>query len=164
MILAKITSLLLVPSIAAAFTITGRGRTRRTAKVVTPKAQQDGNMFNGTNLKRILDNVDPVGTFATAGTFKPELLSPHVEIEGVGPVGLPMHPAVAAVIRDTAAEEAPFSRGLGTLIDESVRKAWQVDPSKVRVSGTNWNETEADVEGGMLRPWYFPRECRTSRH
>lgn len=101
--------------------------------------------YDGSCLKKILDTVNPTGTFACDGTFKPESLSPKISMDGVGTVGLPLHSVFARYITETVAEKAPFGRGPATLVDESVRKAWQIDPNKVTLSGEAWDETVADI-------------------
>lgn len=108
-------------------------------------ASDDIQLYDGTQLKNLLDTVNPMGSFATTGKFTPASLSPILKMEGVGTVGLPLHHTTARFIKDSIAEKAPFGRGPATLVDETVRKAWQIDPSKVSVSGTDWVETVAEV-------------------
>ena len=86
--------------------------------------------YDGTSLKQVLDTINPAGSFATEGTFSPSALNPQIDIEGIGTVGLPLHLLFANHIKDIVAKKAPFGRGPETLVDESVRKAWQIDPNK----------------------------------
>lgn len=100
--------------------------------------------YNATSLKKLLDGVNPAGSFATSGTFTPTVLSPKISVEGVGTIGLPLHPCMAEVLKEQA-EKAPFGRGPATLVDESIRRAWQIDPAKVTVGGVEWEATTSKI-------------------
>lgn len=101
-------------------------------------------LYDGTNLKKLLDEVNPVGSFVTTGTFTPSSLSPKIVVDDVGTIGLPLHPLVACALKEKA-EKAPFGRGPATLVDESVRRAWQLEPEKVTVGGNDWEGTITGV-------------------
>jgi len=79
---------------------------------------------------------DPCTTLA--GTI--EFLAPSLEIEGVGPVALPLLPAQAERITGVA-EAAPYGRGEETVIDPAVRRCWQIGPDRVRLGGRHWART-----------------------
>ena len=98
----------------------------------------DAEPYDASGLKKLLDVIDPAGSFATSGTFALPGLSAKIEIASVGTIGLPLHPVMAKYVKDTVAEKAPFGRGPETLLDDSVRKAWQIDPSQVTMTG--WKE------------------------
>mmetsp|Transcript_39487 Transcript_39487/g.55630 ORF Transcript_39487/g.55630 Transcript_39487/m.55630 type:complete len:455 (-) Transcript_39487:142-1506(-) len=100
--------------------------------------------YDGKILKQLLDNVNPFGSYATAGSFTPLALSPKIIVEDIGTIGLPVHPLVAAALKEKA-EKAPFGRGSATLLDESVRRAWQLDPKKVTVEGADWEDTMTEL-------------------
>ncbi len=89
-------------------------------------------------LAALLRTVDRPGSFHASGTA--ELLPPSLEVEGVGPIALPLLPVQAAQLA-AAAEPAPFGRGQDTLIDPAVRRCWQVGPSRVRIGGRHWART-----------------------
>jgi len=62
---------------------------------------------------------------------------PKVEVEGVGVLSFPVPPIqIAELIRQ--ATRAPYGRGEATILDESVRKVWQLPPEKVRLGGKSW--------------------------
>ena len=103
----------------------------------------DAEPYDASGLKKLLDVIDPAGSFATSGTFALPGLSAKIEIASVGTIGLPLHPVLAKYMKDTVAEKAPFGRGPETLLDESVRKAWQIDPSQVTMTG--WKDTVSNV-------------------
>ena len=89
-------------------------------------------------LAGLLRTVDRPGSFYATGAA--ELLPPSLEVEGVGPIALPLLPVQAAQLA-AAAEPAPFGRGQDTLIDPAVRRCWQVGPDRVRISGRHWART-----------------------
>lgn len=67
---------------------------------------------------------------------------PKVDVEDAGTLSFPVPDAqIAAIVR--RAERAPYGRGDRTIVDTSVRKVWQIAPSKVRIAGKSW---EANFE------------------
>ena len=89
-------------------------------------------------LASLLSTVRRPGDFFAAGTA--ELLAPSLDIEGVGPVALPLLPEQAGRIIGVA-EAAPYGRGEDTVIDPAVRRCWQVGPDRVRLGGRHWART-----------------------
>jgi hypothetical protein len=86
--------------------------------------------------ERIFD-VRSAGSFATSGSFENFVL-PGIAVDGVGEIRLPLSPVDArALIR--ASRRAPFGKGSQTLIDERVRRTWEVDGSKVSFSNNAWH-------------------------
>ena len=90
------------------------------------------------DLAASLGTVRRPGDFAAAGTA--ELLAPRLEVEGVGPVALPLLPVQAQQLI-AAAEPAPYGRGEETIIDPTVRRCWQIGPDRVRIGGRHWART-----------------------
>src|SRR5918993_246353 len=90
------------------------------------------------DLAALLGTVRRPGDFFAAGTV--ELLAPLVEVEGVGPVALPLLPLQARQLI-AAAEPAPYGRGAETVIDPAVRRCWQIGPDRVRIGGRHWART-----------------------
>ncbi|HEY8614232.1 MAG TPA: 2OG-Fe(II) oxygenase [Roseomonas sp.] len=89
-------------------------------------------------LATLLGSVDRPGDYVTSGSI--ELLPPSLEIEGVGPVALPLLPVQAEQIISLA-EAAPFGRGEETIVDPAVRRCWQIGPDRVRLGGRHWPRT-----------------------
>ena len=54
---------------------------------------------------------------------------PGLHVDGVGDINLPLSASQAKAI-SRKCEQAPFGRREATIIDTSVRNAWQMDPSK----------------------------------
>src|SRR5215472_18195117 len=69
-----------------------------------------------------------------------ELLAPLLEVDGVGPVALPLL-SVQAEQLVAVAERAPYGRGEATLIDTAVRRTWQIGADRVRIQGKHWART-----------------------
>ena len=86
-------------------------------------------------LETLLSKVKRSGDFVVAGTV--EIPMPNVEIEGIGPLSFPVPEAqVQALI--ARATRAPYGRGPETVVDESVRKVWQLPADEVRIGGRSW--------------------------
>jgi hypothetical protein len=62
-------------------------------------------------------------TFAVGDTWRPTL--PGIEVQGVGPVCLPIVPDTAEKLISVA-KHAPFGKGFETVVDLTVRKCWQI--------------------------------------
>lgn len=87
---------------------------------------------------KILSTVRRPGDFYASG--RAELLAPRIEVEGVGPIALPLLPVQAEQLV-AAAERAPYGRGSLTLVDTAVRRTWQIGPDQVRIAGKHWPKT-----------------------
>ena len=88
------------------------------------------------DLKECLDKVECHGEFAVSIPVSPPLLRPKLTIDGMseehGRMSFPLSPNLAQAIRDcSASEKAPFGKDSDTVLDENIRKAWQIDASKV---------------------------------
>ena len=75
------------------------------------------------------------GDFYVRGVLETPM--PRAEIEGVGVISFPIPDSQ---IKDMVkhAERAPYGRGSETILDTSVRNAWQLAPTKVRIGGKSW--------------------------
>jgi len=91
-----------------------------------------------TSLGDALDGVDNFGSFAVSGVFKGS--PPAIEITGVGRLAYPLCKEQAASIISKCGSRAPFGKGTKTVVDESVRKAWQVEVSSLKFvsKDVNW--------------------------
>ena len=93
-------------------------------------------------LAKILSDVDRPGDYFVAG--RAEFLSPRIEVEGVGPIALPLLAAQAKQLIK-AATRAPFGRGAETVVDTNVRRTWQIDANQVSIGGKHWPKTLDDI-------------------
>ena len=89
-------------------------------------------------LAEILSDVDRPGDFLASG--RAEFMAPRLEVEGVGPIALPLLPAQAKQLIKAAAR-APYGRGGDTIVDTKVRRTWQIEASRVSISGKHWAKT-----------------------
>ncbi len=94
------------------------------------------------DLAKVLADVRRPGAFAVSGRV--ELPAPGVEVEGVGPVALPLLPAQAEQLL-AAAGPAPYGRGTETLVDPAVRHCRQIGAERARLTGRRWAETLASM-------------------
>ena len=97
-----------------------------------------------TELAGLLDTVQRPGDFFAAGST--EIFSPSLEVEGIGPIALPLLPVQAEQLI-AVAEQAPYGRGEETLVDTQVRRTWQIDAARIRIEGRHWpRDLEAIVK------------------
>jgi predicted 2-oxoglutarate/Fe(II)-dependent dioxygenase YbiX len=89
-------------------------------------------------LAQRLDTVRRPGDFFVSGTS--ELPTPRLEVDGVGPIALPLLPMQAQQLV-AVAERAPYGRGMDTLVDTQVRRTWQIGADRVRTEGKHWART-----------------------
>lgn len=87
------------------------------------------------DLAAILQTVQTPGDFFAAGECAMHV--PLIEVEGIGPIALPLLPAQAAQLI-AVAERAPYGRGADTLVDTAVRRTWQIGADRVRIQGRHW--------------------------
>lgn len=91
-----------------------------------------------STLAAALSTVHRPGDFFTAGIQ--EMAVPRLDVEGVGPIALPLLPVQAEQLI-AAAERAPYGRGEETLTDPKARRTWQIAPDRVRLGGRHWPKT-----------------------
>ena len=96
------------------------------------------------DLAALLGGVDRPGDFYTAGTC--EIFAPGLDVQGVGPIALPLLPVQAEQLI-AIAQHAPYGRGEQTLVDTEVRRTWQIDPERVQIRGRAWDRTLENIVG-----------------
>ena len=83
--------------------------------------------------KQYLDEVQSHGEYTVSIPIEPPMLHPKITIGGMkelGRLSFLLCKPLAHAIRDVF-EKAPFGKGLDTVLDETIRKSWQIDASKV---------------------------------
>ena len=106
------------------------------------------------SLQECLDNVKTAGSFATSGVFDAPTLS-GLFVHNVGSIGLPLQEGQATAIIG-ACHRAPFGQGKSntifrmkrcltschsgnrTVVDDSVRKTWQLNPDQFELRNPKW--------------------------
>ncbi len=83
----------------------------------------------------IIQAVPNVGCFAVDGNKKLEMsLLTYAVVNGVTkPIVLPLS-QVDAQLLVAVGQQAPYGRGMDTVVDTAVRQAWQYDPSIVTIN------------------------------
>ncbi|MCJ1391367.1 hypothetical protein MMC18_004230 [Xylographa bjoerkii] len=94
-----------------------------------------------TGLKNLvcsrIEAVHRTGSFATSGRFEKFVL-PGIVVEEIGVIRLPLSTQDAQSLIQVS-RQAPFGKGNQTLVDETVRKTWEIDGSKVSFSNKAWH-------------------------
>jgi len=89
-------------------------------------------------LEELLARVRRPGDFFVEGARETPM--PRIEVEGVGLLSFPVPQAqIEQLIQQ--ADRAPYGRGEETILDESVRKVWQLPADRVRIGGKTWDTT-----------------------
>jgi len=93
-------------------------------------------------LAEILSGVRQSGKFYAAGAA--EIYAPSLEVEGVGPIALPLLPFQAEQLV-AVAEQAPYGKGEETLVDTAVRRTWQIGADKIHIGGKYWAQNLDEI-------------------
>lgn len=72
--------------------------------------------------------------------------NPVIEITSAGIVGLALSSCGADAVRK-ASHTAPFGRGEETLVDETIRKTWEISATNISTRNPQWNQW---IQGSML--------------
>lgn len=121
-----------------------RDRSRETLDRDSDSEEDDVTSLRKSILHRILE-IQTAGSFATSGTFK-EFVHPGLLVDGIGMIRLPLSSGDAQSLIG-ASRQAPFGKGNQTLVDETVRKTWEIDGSKVTFSNNAWHSWLDGVVG-----------------
>ncbi|MBX2924446.1 MAG: 2OG-Fe(II) oxygenase [Chitinophagaceae bacterium] len=88
------------------------------------------------NILACLQQLKGSGKFASVHTAG--FLFPGLEVEGVGEIAYPINkPQAKALIE--AARKAPFGKGSETILDNSVRSAWEINADKLSFNNPEWS-------------------------
>src|SRR3954452_21826975 len=88
-------------------------------------------------LSDVLDRIDRPGSFCVSGSA-PAVL-PGLEVEGLGPVGLPLNTRQAKELIKHC-HQAPYGKGTETLVDTSVRRVWRMEPDRFLLTNPEWGQ------------------------
>src|SRR5439155_12476815 len=89
------------------------------------------------HLLNTLEKIDRPGTFCTSGVLPP--VFPGLEVAGVGPVALPLEKRQALALKKWA-RQAPYGKGVRTLVDTNVRRVWEIDADQVVLANAHWGD------------------------
>jgi hypothetical protein len=96
----------------------------------------------GSALLNSLRSIERPGDFCVGGIR--EIFMPTIDVDGVGRIAFPILPVQAERLV-AIAEAAPYGRGEETVVDREVRRTWQIDSGKVRITGRHWGKTLAGL-------------------
>ena len=100
----------------------------------------EGSTFDEYRMRDALYNhisgICSMGSFATFGIIQ-SFVIPGVTIDPFGIARLPLSAEDARGLIQTS-RKAPFGKGTETIIDESVRKTWEIDATKVHFHNKRW--------------------------
>jgi hypothetical protein len=83
-----------------------------------------------------MDDCRHEGTFASFRTHS-QFTNPGISIKNLGVLGLPLSTRVAKAIIGEC-KQAPFGKSDQTLVDETVRKTWELDAKEFTFSNPEW--------------------------
>ena len=90
-------------------------------------------------LLEALKKIDRPGTFCTSGLLPPMVAG--LEVEGIGAVALPLGKRDAAALKKQA-RQAPYGKGVKTVVDTYVRRVWEIDAEQVALTNPQWSTIE----------------------
>ncbi|KAI8895450.1 hypothetical protein BC833DRAFT_529451, partial [Globomyces pollinis-pini] len=83
-----------------------------------------------------LSTLERTSEFSIGGRCQLPIL-PGLCIKGIGMIPLPITMPIAEQIKKVA-NPAPFGKGLETIVDEKVRKAWEINADLVSITHPDW--------------------------
>jgi len=86
----------------------------------------------------IVNNIQGNGTFCIHNEMN--FTHPGLEINGIGEIGLPLEIETAKKIINVS-KKAPFGMGSKTILDESVRNTWELDPHFFKLNNPDWEKS-----------------------
>jgi hypothetical protein len=90
-----------------------------------------------SDLMEALLNLKFRGSTCTAGPAKVLPVLPGLHVKGVGHVPLPICDLQAEALARVA-QQAPHGQGMQMVVDKSVRKTWEIEPSQIRIEHAAW--------------------------
>ena len=88
------------------------------------------------DIETSLIDIKGAGTFATGGKLAiQDYPLPEVTVKDVGLIALPFDPLQAPALI-AKATRAPYGQGTQTIVDETVRRSWQLDAGEVQLGRT----------------------------
>lgn len=85
----------------------------------------------------LLDDIRVAGDFAVFKSLS-VFTNPGLQVNDT-PIALPLQPRDADLLK-AACRRAPFGRGAETVVDDSVRKTWELDHSQFKLANPAWSD------------------------
>lgn len=99
--------------------------------------------FRGQLLKA-LGQVDRPGAICVSRDLP--MTMPGLEVEEVGKLRLPLGGTQARRLIKQCSQ-APYGKGTATLVDTDVRRVWELDPDRFKLTNPKWDELVASITG-----------------
>ncbi|HUE71554.1 MAG TPA: 2OG-Fe(II) oxygenase [Pirellulaceae bacterium] len=109
------------------------------------------------SLQELLEALGESSQFVSSGSLPPVL--PGLDVEGIGSVGTPVSAADAKRLISQATQ-APYGRGEETILDTSVRRVWQLEPSQFRLENPEWEAHLAAIVDAVRQDFGIPRKVK----
>jgi hypothetical protein len=99
-----------------------------------------------SEIESIFESVDRPGDFSVGGMLtNREFSLPGIKIKSSEDfIALPLNKNEANQIISVASK-SPFGRGEETVLDDNIRKSWQLDPSQFDITNPNWNTALSEL-------------------
>lgn len=88
-------------------------------------------------LNDCFSSTERIGSFAWHSTLE-HYPNPGLKVDGIGTVGLPLSDRDMTALKN-ACHQAPFGKGSETIVDETVRKTWEINACNVQTSNQSWD-------------------------
>ncbi|GCB21937.1 hypothetical protein AAWM_04822 [Aspergillus awamori] len=111
--------------------------------IVADVNDNDGHIELKRGLCAVLETIESSGSFLTQDLGL-GLAIPGLNIAGLGNIRLPISADDAKAITQCC-DRSPYGKGSETLVDESVRKTWQLDPGQFSLQNPLWQQQMDDV-------------------
>lgn len=92
----------------------------------------------------ILSSIEKPGSFCSSHEIPPVFLD--LNIVNVGEIGLPLSKSQAQEII-AQCHQAPYGKGIETIVDTNVRKVWELNPEQFEIKNPQWQKNLADICG-----------------
>ena len=96
----------------------------------------------GDRLLEALANVDRLGTICVSRDIP--VTMPGLEVDGLGAVRLPLGESQARKLIKQCSQ-APYGKGTETLVDTNVRRVWELDPGRFKLTNRKWDELVSTI-------------------
>jgi len=98
-------------------------------------------------LRALLDYIDThsLESFATSGNI-PNAVNPGITVNGLGGIGLPLSQRDALEFSKVA-HQAPSGEGFEKIVDQSIRRTWELSPSQFALQNPDWQRFIQDLVG-----------------
>ncbi len=94
-------------------------------------------MNASTSFLSAFSQITGTGSFHSTGAAP--FFFPGLQVKGLGEVAFPLQASQAKEII-AIAEAAPYGKGTRTVLDENIRKCWQVDASSIAFESPQWKK------------------------